>query len=375
MVSAGGTCFNSERGKRGSIAGLRAHNMTVGRGLWGGAALLLVASGCGAGARSGERCATSGRAAEMAVQLRHDRHKIRDLENEVALLRAQLRERPVGLGEPPAPATEKAGEKAPEAAASAPAGDPLPPDVAASLYGDVEIVYEGDAAVQSKVRPRIQLHESSRSDQGLAAADPAEGEAPLAALPSVGAERLPVTRGRIPTVDEQLRSARSSNAPRAPGGAAPVAASAAPDPGAQPAITDAAPSNPAPVLRGDPVAEYRRYVGAFEKGNHDYAVAGLRAFLGRFADHYLADNVQYFVAESYFQRKLYRVAIGEYQKLVERYWRGNKLPDALLKIGLCHLSLGKTDEARAALRKVVARFPRTRPGKLARARLQELDRK
>jgi tol-pal system protein YbgF len=357
--------------------------MTVGRGLWGGAAVLLIASGCGAGAKSGERCATSGRAAEMAVQLRHDRHKIRDLENEVALLRAQLRERPVGLGEPQAP---PAAEKAPEAAPSAPAGDPLPPDIAASLYGDVEIVYEGDAAVQSKVRPRIQLHESSRSSQGLAEADPAEGAA-VAPLPSVGAERLPVMRGRIPTVDEQLRSPRSRPAPRAPGEppakaepATPAKAAPAPAKSAEPeaaakAVTDAAPATPAPVLRGDPDAEYRRYVTAFEKGNHDYAVAGLRAFLGRFPDHYLADNVQYFVAESYFRRKLYGVAIGEYQKLVERYWRGNKLPDALLKIGLCHLSLGKTDAARAALRRVVARFPRTRPGKQARARLQELDRK
>jgi tol-pal system protein YbgF len=302
----------------------------------------------------------------MAVQLRHDRHRIRDLENELALLRAQLRERPVGIGEPPAP-------PAPEPAPSAAAGEPLPPEVAESLYGDVEIVYEGEAAKQAKVRPRIQLHESSRTSQGLAEADPAEGEAVAPALPSVGAERLPVMRGRIPTVDEQLRSARSSSAPRAPGAEPAPAAPASP--AAEPAVTDAAPASPAPVLRGDPVAEYRRYVGAFEKGNHDYAVSGLRAFLSRFPDHYLADNVQYFVAESYYQRKLYGVAVGEYQKLVDRYWRGNKLPDALLKIGLCHLSLGKTDAARAALRRVVARFPRTRPGKLARARLQELDRK
>ncbi len=400
--------------------------MSVGRGLWGGAAMALIASGCaGAGATAaGERCPNDERAVEMRQQLRRDRHTIRNLENEVTLLRAQLHERPAGWrgGEPPpAPAAPVAQAHGPDPAA----GEPLPQDVAEALYGDVEIVYEGEAARQTKERPRIELHESSRVAQGLVAG---EGEAPPpAAIPDVGAERLPVVSGRIPTVDEQLRRARTatpgpaSRPAGAPGraagapesthaakpqlklaapaakpaakeaakavaaipAAAKPAAVAAAKPAAKsaakpaaPAVTDAAPAVATPAdPAADPVAEYKRYMAALKKGNHDYAVSGLRSFLGRFPDHYLSDNVQYSVAESYFGRKLYGVALAEYQKVVDRHWNGNKLPDAMLRIGMCHLAVGNVVAGRTALRRLVGRFPRTKPAKIAKAKLKKLGRR
>ena len=344
---------------------------------------------------------------QLRAQVRRDRHTIRNLENEVTLLRAQLRERPAGWrgGEPPPapPPAATAQAHGPDPAA----GEPLPQDVAETLYGDVEIVYEGEAARQSAVRPRIELHESSRVAQGLTTG---EGEAPPpAAIPDVGAERLPVQRGRIPTVEEQLRRARTaaptaSRPAAAPGRAAgaPAPAAARPAlklaaPAAKPADTDAAKPAPASAVArsvarpaataakpaapaavdpaADPVAEYKRYMAALKKGNHDYAVAGLRSFLGRFPGHYLADNVQYHVAESYFDRKLYSVALAEYQKVVDRHWGGNKLPDAMLRVGMCQLAVGNVDAGRAALRRLVGRFPRTRPAKIARAKLKKLGRR
>jgi tol-pal system protein YbgF len=358
----------------------------------------------------------------MRAQLRRDRHTIRNLENEVILLRAQLREQPAGWrgGEPPpAPAP------APPAQAQGPdpaAGEPLPPDVAEALYGDVEIVYEGEAARSTKDRPRIELHESSRVAEGLTTG---EREAPPpAAIPDVGADRLPVLPGRIPTVDEQLRRARTASpgatsrpaaAPgRAAGAPAPASAAVPPPkptaPAAKPATRDAARSPASAVARTaakpapgvakpapgaspaasvahaavgapavDPaasaVAEYKRYMAALKKGNHDYAVAGLRSFLGRFPDHYLSDNVQYYIAESYFSRKLYSVALAEYQKVIDRHWGGNKLPDAMLKVGMCQLAVGNVDAGRAALRRLAGRFPRTKPAKIARAKLKKLRRR
>lgn len=116
-------------------------------------------------------------------------------------------------------------------------------------------------------------------------------------------------------------------------------------------------------------------MAALKKGNHDYAVAGLRAFLDRFPDHFLSDNVQYSVAESYFGRKLHAIALGEYQKVVDRHWNGNKLPDAMLRIGMCQLALGKADAGRAALRRLVGRFPRTKAAKVAKKKLKKLERK
>ncbi len=388
----------------------------MGRGLWGGAAMALIASGCaGAGATAaGERCASDDRSVQLRTQVRRDRHTIRNLENEVTLLRAQLRERPAGWrgGEPPpapAPAAPTAQAHGPDPAA----GEPLPQDVAEALYGDVEIVYEGEAARQTTVRPRIELHESSRVAQGLTTG---EGEAPPpAAIPDVGAERLPVQRGRIPTVEEQLRRARTATPTASRPAAAPGRAAGAPAPAtaARPALKVAAPAAkpadkaaavpakpaaipakpaapvvaPAPAVTApaaapaavdpaaNPVAEYKRYMAALKKGNHDYAVAGLRSFLGRFPDHYLSDNVQYSVAESYFNRKLYGVALAEYQKVIDRHWGGNKLPDAMLRVGMCQLAVGNVDAGRAALRRLVGRFPRTKPAKIAKAKLKKLGRR
>jgi tol-pal system protein YbgF len=385
----------------------------VGRGLWGGAAMALIASGCaGAGATAaGERCASDDRSVQLRAQVRRDRHTIRNLENEVTLLRAQLRERPAGWrgGEPPpgpAPAEPTAQAHGPDPTA----GEPLPQDVAEALYGDVEIVYEGEAARQTTVRPRIELHESSRVAQGLTTG---EGEAPPpAAIPDVGAERLPVQRGRIPTVEEQLRRARTAAPTASRPAAAPGRAAGAPAPAARPALKLAAPAakpadkdavrtapasavarsavKPAAIAAkpaapavtpaavdpaANPVAEYKRYMAALKKGNHDYAVAGLRSFLGRFPDHYLSDNVQYHVAESYFARKLYSVALAEYQKVIDRHWGGNKLPDAMLRVGMCQLAVGNADAGRAALRRLVGRFPRTKPAKIAKAKLKKLGRR
>jgi tol-pal system protein YbgF len=161
-------------------------------------------------------------------------------------------------------------------------------------------------------------------------------------------------------------------APRSVAIAVPAAPSAASAPASKPASALASALASAPAGRIDPRTEYRRALAALRRGEHDEAVAGLRAFLERFPRHSLVDNVQYYVAESYYRRGLYAEALTEYQTLVDRYWRGNKLPHALLKIGLCHASLGRREAARAALRRLVARFPDSRPARQARTRLQEL---
>jgi tol-pal system protein YbgF len=261
--------------------------------------------------------------------------------------------------------------------AAAPGGEPVPPAFGDTVYGgEVEVVYEGEAARPSRSRPQIVLHESARSAVGLA--EPAEEggvEAePVAPLPELGSERLPVLDGRIPTVGEQLRRARTGAA-----GTASPRPSTGPVPGAPAArpVALETPAPPAPAARApahsDPIAEYRVSMAALRSGKHQTAAAGMRAFLGAFPGHYLADNAQYYLAESYYQRELYSVALGEYRTLVERYWRGNKLPDALLKIGLCQLALGHREAGRAALRRLVTRFPRTRPARLAGTKLEELS--
>jgi tol-pal system protein YbgF len=380
--------------------------MTVGSsgGRWIALAMVAAAgAGTGCGGAS-EQCA---RPTQLKAELRRERHTIRNLENEIILLRAQLRDRaPVPLGPPPAEAVV-ASAPSPEAVAS----EPMSAGYADTPYGEVEVVYEGEAARESKVRPRIEIHEtarvasrhSSEKDVTPVTAVPRPAVAPL---PEIEGERLPVVPGRIPTVAEQLRRARAvtpeggvvatirpstSLVPRAPGVGPRVITVPAPvgvADSAGPSAEDRAITGPLlPVATVSPSSDqdveevasakslYRRGKAAFRAGKEERAVRSLRSFLEHYPRHYLADNVQFYLAESFYRRDRHADALTEYNRLVVRYWRGNKLPDALLKIALCQLALGRHETGVASLRRLVSRFPQTRPARAARARLAELDRR
>ena len=54
---------------------------------------------------------------------------------------------------------------------------------------------------------------------------------------------------------------------------------------------------------------------------------------------------------------------------MERYPAGNKVPDALLKVGACLAALGDGESAATVYRELVARFPDSTAGETARQRL------
>jgi TolA-binding protein len=57
---------------------------------------------------------------------------------------------------------------------------------------------------------------------------------------------------------------------------------------------------------------------------------------------------------------------------VDNHPRGNKVPDALLKIGYCHAALGEPEKARTALELVMSMFPKSKPAALAAQRIETL---
>jgi tol-pal system protein YbgF len=293
----------------------------------------LFVGGCAAPQRrlGDENRRLSVEVAELRAQARADRRLIRDLEHRLALM---------GGGAGDAVVVQEAPTARPRRLEAEPPGaEPMTQLAYGMAAGDdeVEIVYEAEAAQPVSRRPRLTLHERSRSDDG-----DDEDARPIVLAP--GGD-LPVTRGGVPTVDAQLRRARS-----------------APVRGGRPAA-------------GDPREEYQRFYAALAAGNHAYAVTGFRHFVARYPDHDFADNAQYWLGESYYDQKDYKSAAAEFKRVVDRYPRGNKVADALLKLGYCHAALGRDDEARAVLRQVVERYPKTAPARLAGERLAVLERK
>ncbi len=117
-------------------------------------------------------------------------------------------------------------------------------------------------------------------------------------------------------------------------------------------------------------ADYRAAVELVKSGSKDEAVTALRKFLGEHPRHEYADNAQYWLGEAFYAAKDYKNALVEFRATIETYPRGNKVPDALLKVGYCYAALGQTEKARAVLEQVVNLYPRSEPAALAAKRLE-----
>ncbi|MBZ0118529.1 MAG: tetratricopeptide repeat protein, partial [Sandaracinaceae bacterium] len=78
-----------------------------------------------------------------------------------------------------------------------------------------------------------------------------------------------------------------------------------------------------------------------------------------------ADNAHYWRGEIHFARRDYARAAAEMQRLIERYPNGNRVPDAMLRLGICLERLGETARARAVLQELRSRFPQSVAARMA----------
>lgn len=115
------------------------------------------------------------------------------------------------------------------------------------------------------------------------------------------------------------------------------------------------------------------YDAAFQlmkQGDYTSAARAFRSFISRFPTSPLASNAQYWIAESNYFVRNFRLALGEFKKVEEQYPNSRKLPDAMLKIGYTHYELGEWAKARRYLQEVVNRYLNTRNANSAKARLR-----
>jgi len=71
-----------------------------------------------------------------------------------------------------------------------------------------------------------------------------------------------------------------------------------------------------------------------EQGQTTKARELLQDFLARYPKDELAANAQYWLGETYYGEKKWNDAIVEFQKVLKEYKGSDKVPDALLKIGM-----------------------------------------
>ena len=118
------------------------------------------------------------------------------------------------------------------------------------------------------------------------------------------------------------------------------------------------------------------YQAAFEllkEQNYEAAASAFREFLASFPDSELADNAQYWYAESHYVTQKFKRALAEFETVISKYPGSRKTPDALLKIGYCNYELKQWGAARAALGRVQSEFPDTTAARLAGQRLKRME--
>jgi len=119
------------------------------------------------------------------------------------------------------------------------------------------------------------------------------------------------------------------------------------------------------------------YDDAFEllrKSRYQEAVVALGKVLQDYPASSVADDAQYWMAESYYVTREFEQALLGFRSVIEHYPGSPKAPEALLKIGYIQYEMGAYDRAHQSLQDVVVRFPESRVAIAAKARLEKMQR-
>lgn len=128
-----------------------------------------------------------------------------------------------------------------------------------------------------------------------------------------------------------------------------------------------------PVPEGTDRDNYQVAFELLKEERYDMAAASFQEFLVAFPDSELVDNAQYWLAESYYASGDFQQALQDFQAVIDDYPRSSKVPDALLKMGLCNYSLQRWDAARETLTRVQQDYAETTAARLAGQYLGRMD--
>ena len=121
--------------------------------------------------------------------------------------------------------------------------------------------------------------------------------------------------------------------------------------------------------RAGPETAFTAGLTNFRNREYGQAVLDFLDVVTRHRSHELASTAQYLTAEAYYLQHDYRQALVEFQRAIDWQRPHPKVPDALLKAGLCHSRLREPAQAQQAWRRVVGEFPEVPAAEEARALL------
>lgn len=170
--------------------------------------------------------------------------------------------------------------------------------------------------------------------------------------------RLPTVKVEKPLSAEQYAPEEAdAKEPSGPGGDLP------------PQLADAQTPRMDPAL-----ALYNQAKNLLDHGQLPASRGMFEALLKQYPDHDLADNALYWIGESWYAQALWLKAAQSFLRVAQEYPRANKVPDAMLKLGLTYRQLGDDKAASEVLRQLARTYPNTQAAHLAVQRLDESKR-
>ena len=201
-------------------------------------------------------------------------------------------------------------------------------------------------------------------------------------------ERVDDTNVRITSLSQEVEALRLAIPPTAtmmvpvtdpsaagtPVDGASAQAPATPVGGQTPSTTSPPTTAPGPVTAGSPMRLYDTAWADYTAGNYDLAIEGFNGYVRSFPRSEFADNAQYYVGESFYQRGKLAEAVDAFGRVISTYPKSDVVGQAYYKRGLCFERLSQPDRARESYDVVVKTFSDTDAGRLAKQRLDALNR-
>lgn len=122
----------------------------------------------------------------------------------------------------------------------------------------------------------------------------------------------------------------------------------------------------------DPAGSYEHAFALLRNRDYDGAEKAFKEFLDRYGDHDLAANAQYWLGETFYVRGDFKNAARIFAEAYQKYAKGPKGPDNLLKLGMSLAGMGKNDDACLSYAQLVKEYPSGAQSVLTRVK-QEME--
>jgi tol-pal system protein YbgF len=139
--------------------------------------------------------------------------------------------------------------------------------------------------------------------------------------------------------------------------AAPPAAPSGPTPPRTPEKPADAKGAAAPPPSADPVKQYEYAFDLLRQADYDRAEKAFTDFLARNKGHAYSANAQYWLGETFYVRAKFSEAAVAFAEAFQKYPKGSKAADSLLKLGMSMAQLNQKGDACTAFGQLTNKFP------------------